>query len=126
MLRRSGILSIPESKVNIKGRVKKFEGFKDMYAIGLLDCTDILIYNLFVFHQILTKSQNQCVLRCCVNFRPKEVTCDSCLSITRLVAGFLGQEDKRVEAVEFLASDFCINGVPEGDMEFCDVSVRYM
>ena len=49
MLRRSGILSIPESKVNIKGRVKKFEGFKDMYAIGLLDCTDILIYNLFVF-----------------------------------------------------------------------------
>ena len=51
------------------------------------------------------------------------MTCDSCLSITRLVAGFLGQEDKRVEAVEFLASDFCINGVPEGDMEFCDVSV---
>ena len=59
----------------------------------------------------------------CFNFRPKEVTCDSCLSITRLVAGFLGQEDKRVEAVEFLASDFCINGVPEDDMEFCDVSV---
>ena len=76
------------------------------------------------FPSNLDQISNQCVLRCCVNFRPKEVTCDSCLSITRLVAGFLGQEDKRVEAVEFLASDFCINGVPEGDMEFCDVSVK--
>ena len=31
-------------------------------------------------------------------------------------------EDTRVNLVEYLASDFCINGVPEGDVEFCDVS----
>ena len=31
-------------------------------------------------------------------------------------------EDTRVSLVEYLASDFCINGVPAGDVEFCDVS----
>ena len=58
----------------------------------------------------------------CPIFRLKELTCDSCLSITRLVAALLGQEDRRVDMVEYLASDFCLTGVPEDDMEFCDVS----
>ena len=31
-------------------------------------------------------------------------------------------EDTRVSLVEYLASDFCINGVPAGDVEFCDVT----
>ena len=59
-------------------------------------------------------------------FRLKEVTCDSCLSLTRLVAALLAQEDYIVDMVEYLASDFCINGVPEDDMEFCDVSVTLL
>ena len=54
------------------------------------------------------------------------MTCDSCLSLTRLVAGLLAQEDYIVDMVEYLASDFCINGVPEDDMEFCDVSVTLL
>ena len=38
------------------------------------------------------------------------------------MAALLGQEDRRVDMVEYLASDFCLTGVPEDDMEFCDVS----
>ena len=59
-------------------------------------------------------------------FRLKEVTCDSCLSLTRLVAALLAQEDYIVDMVEYLTTDFCINGVPEDDMEFCDVSVTLL
>ena len=54
------------------------------------------------------------------------MTCDSCLSLTRLVAALLAQEDYIVDMVEYLASDFCITGVPEDDMEFCDVSVTML
>ena len=54
--------------------------------------------------------------------RFKEVDCDTCKSITRLIAGLMTMEDTRVSLVEYLASDFCINGVPAGDVEFCDVS----
>ena len=56
--------------------------------------------------------------------RFKEVDCDTCKSITRLIAGLMTMEDTRVSLVEYLASDFCINGVPAGDVEFCDVSVQ--
>ena len=44
------------------------------------------------------------------------------MSITKLAAGLMTMEDTRVNLVEYLASDFCINGVPEDDVEFCDVS----
>jgi len=54
----------------------------------------------------------------------KEVDCDTCKSITRLIAGLMTMEDTRVSLVEYLASDFCINGVPAGDVEFCDRYVR--
>ena len=53
--------------------------------------------------------------------RFKEVDCDSCQSLTRLVAGVFGQENIIVDLVEYLATDFCITGVPEDDVEFCDV-----
>ena len=53
--------------------------------------------------------------------RFKQVDCDSCQSLTRLVAGVFGQENIIVDLVEYLATDFCITGVPEDDVEFCDV-----
>ena len=48
--------------------------------------------------------------------------CDTCKSVTRLAAGILGQENSIIRIIDFLTSDFCLNGVPEQDVEFCDVS----
>ena len=42
-----------------------------------------------------------------------------------LLSAIFGQEDKIVSMVEYLASDFCVNGVPEDDIKFCDVSTKY-
>ena len=53
--------------------------------------------------------------------RYKEVDCDSCQAVSRLVAGVLGQENTIIDLVEYLATNFCLTGVPEDDVEFCDV-----
>jgi len=54
----------------------------------------------------------------------REVDCDTCMAVTRLAAGILGQENSIIRIIDFLTSDFCLNGVPEQDVEFCDSYVR--
>jgi len=57
---------------------------------------------------------------CPNNFKGyKEVDCDTCSSVIRLVAGILSQEDKIVSLVEYMIGNFCQNGVPEQDAQFC-------
>jgi len=49
----------------------------------------------------------------------REVDCDACKMVTEQIGTFLVQEENMVEMVSFLESDFCENGVPTGDIEFC-------
>ena len=56
----------------------------------------------------------------------RQVDCDTCMAVTKLAAGLLGQENSIIRIIDFLTSDFCLNGVPEQDTEFCDVSERFI
>ena len=38
-----------------------------------------------------------------------------------MYVGILSQEDKIVTLVEYMIGDFCQNGVPEQDVQFCQV-----
>ena len=52
----------------------------------------------------------------------RDVDCHTCMAVTKLAAGLLGQENSIIRLIDFLTSDFCLTGVPEQDSEFCDVS----
>merc|ERR1711936_404688 len=54
----------------------------------------------------------------------RQVDCDTCMAVTKFAAGLLGQENSVIRIIDFLTSDFCLNGVPEQDTEFCDSYVR--
>eukprot|EP00090_Calanus_glacialis_P019494 TRINITY_DN29945_c0_g1_i1.p1 TRINITY_DN29945_c0_g1~~TRINITY_DN29945_c0_g1_i1.p1 ORF type:complete len:197 (-),score=71.61 TRINITY_DN29945_c0_g1_i1:178-768(-) len=49
----------------------------------------------------------------------EEVSCESCMAVTQQVGEMLGEEEAIAQMVAFLQSDFCVNGVPEDDKQFC-------